>query len=205
MIQTREKIFALNYIKYGVGKTAAVMAGWKPNSAYVMAHRMLRKPEIQEFIRQEEAKILAEINITVDEVVEQYKAIAFADIKNYYENIYTLIETSAFDSNSRKRKKYRLLQHIGYKLTEEEYESLPASYKRYYQGVYTIIPFDRLTKEQRIPIAGLTYDKSGREILKLSPKERSLEALGQYLNMNDINKKSSSDTPDVLEVKVTYE
>lgn len=200
-MRDKVKRFCKEYIIDNNGTQAAIRAGYAIVSASVQAHRLLAKPEVQTYITKLKEKQSKRLEITADKVLEQYRRLAFADINDYYHTIYEL--RTFFSSSDTKeyrlevRTKKRLKRNYGRILTEEAYTLLPINYKSYYQADEVLKPFDLLTKEQRAAIAGLTYDKAGNPILKLSGKETSLDALSKHLGLYEKDNSQSQSSVHV--------
>lgn len=181
----RDKIkrFCEEYIIDNNGKQAAIRAGYNNGkSAEVTACRHLQRPEVINYIAKLKEKQNKRLEITADKVLEQYRRLAFADINDYYHNIYGISYSSSSDKKY-ERTKRRLKRTYGRIISEEVYDKLPIRYQHYYSVSEVLKPFDLLTKEQRAAIAGVTYDKAGNPILKLSSKETSLDALAKHLGI----------------------
>jgi len=195
----RDKIkrFREEYIIDMNGRQTALRAGYtKVGRAEVQECRNLQKTEVQDYKAKLKAKQSKRTEITADKVLKQYRRLAFADIQDYYHTSYELrtLFSSSDDKEYRRelRTKRRLKRIYGRVLTEEQYIEVPSKYKSYYFADEVLKSFDLLTKEQRAAIAGITYDKSGRPILKLSTKETSLDALAKHLGVFEKDNKQKS-------------
>ena len=181
----RDKIkrFCKEYIIDLNGTQAAIRTGYNNGkSAEVTACRHLQRPDVQEYISELKAKQSKRLEITADKVLEQYRRLAFADINDYYHNVYEIGHSSSSDKKY-ERTKRRVKRTYGSIISEAVYDKLPARYQHYYRVDKVLKPFDLLTKEKRAAIAGITYDKAGNPILKLSSKETSLDALAKHLGV----------------------
>lgn len=201
----KEKLFIKYYSVFGVGTTAAIKAGYAKANARQQAHQLLVKPKIQKAIEKENKKQLAKVDISIEEVINQYKNLATADINNYYHIYYELKYNSTYIKEEF-RTRTILHTYKGYRITPEEYDNLPLKHKKYYKEEKDFKPFEELTKGQRAAIAGITYDKYGNKVLKLSAKEKSLDALGRFLGMFEkFEEDDSNNEPQNLNVKVSFE
>lgn len=79
-LTAKQRSFVLEYIKSHNGVSAARVAGYKGNNQTLraVAHENLTKPHIRRAIEQLEAPALEKAGITVERVIEQLAAIAFA-------------------------------------------------------------------------------------------------------------------------------
>ena len=72
----KQMAFAVEYVKDRNATQAAIRAGYSERSAYSQAHELLKKPEIQEAIKELEDAAAARAAITVDKIVERLNRIA---------------------------------------------------------------------------------------------------------------------------------
>lgn len=72
----KQMAFAVEYVKDRNATQAAIRAGYSERSAYSQAHELLKKPEIQEAIKELEDAAAARAAITVDKIVERLNKIA---------------------------------------------------------------------------------------------------------------------------------
>ena len=63
-LNARQKRFVQAYLQTGVGKEAAVQAGYSPKSAEQQASRLLSMPEVQAYRRELEQKLFDEMGIS---------------------------------------------------------------------------------------------------------------------------------------------
>jgi phage terminase small subunit len=75
----KKKRFCEEYCVDSNGTQAAIRAGYSVRSAGQMAEQLLKKHEIQECIATLRKESTARVNVTIDRVVEEYAAIAFAN------------------------------------------------------------------------------------------------------------------------------
>lgn len=61
---------------------AAIRAGYTPDSAEVTGSRLLRNVKVQEALQQAQKRLGERAQIKVDQVIEEYRRIAFANIGN---------------------------------------------------------------------------------------------------------------------------
>lgn len=187
----RDKIkkFCEEYIIDNNGTQAAIRAGYASGpSAEVQACRHLQRPDVKEYITHLKAEQSKRTSITADKVLEQYRRLAFADIQDYFHVIYELRGMHYITRDSKEyRHDLRIKSHLKRTYTriinEDTYKTLPTKHKAYYSADEVLKPFDSLDVEQRAAIAGITYDKNGKPILKLSNKETSLDALSKHLGI----------------------
>jgi len=186
------KIFAQEYLVDRNGTRAMIRAGYSKHTAAEQASRMLKRPEVKAYIQKLKDKRSKRTEITADNVLAQYRNLAFADINDYYHIEYQMrFLHSTVEKTIRKRE--LLQKYIGYIIQEDLYNTLSKAHKNFYLPQKVLKPFDLLTKEQRAAIACITYDKHGNPLLKLSSKETSLDALAKHLGIfeKDNNQKST--------------
>lgn len=81
----KQKTFASEYVIDYNATQAAIRAGYSERSAYSQAHELLKKPEIQEAIKELEAAASARTSITKDMVLKELARIAFVDPRNLFD------------------------------------------------------------------------------------------------------------------------
>lgn len=72
----KQMAFAVEYVKDRNATQAAIRAGYSERSAYSQAHELLKKPEIQEAIKELEDAAAARAAVTVDKIVNRLNKIA---------------------------------------------------------------------------------------------------------------------------------
>ena len=63
-LNARQKKFVEEYLKHGIAKEAAIAAGYGERSATKQASRLLSMPAVQEYRRELETKLFAELGIS---------------------------------------------------------------------------------------------------------------------------------------------
>lgn len=173
------KRFCQEYIIDDVGTRAAIRSGYSEATAGQIAYQLLQRKDVKELIAELRAERDKRLEITADKILEQYRRLAFADINDYYCFKYQLQFFNG-TTTKEKRKRDRLIKYIGNVISEDTYKELPKCYKYYYNPYKVLRELDELTVEQRAAIQSITYDKHGNQILKLSDREKSLEALAKH-------------------------
>lgn len=170
-----------------IGTNAAIRAGYSKATAAQQASRLLARPDVQSYIAHLKTEQSKRIEITADKVLEQYRRLAFADINDYFYTVYDLRTLWRNSDSKEYRRDVRIKKHLkrnyGRLITEDVYTSISTQYQSYYSADDVLKPFELLTIEQRAAIAGITYDKNGKPVLKLSNKETSLDALSKHLGI----------------------
>lgn len=82
-LTAKQQRFIEEYLIDLNGTQAAIRAGYSENSANEIASENLAKPNIQEAIAAERAKISERCNITVERVLNEYAKMAFSNMANY--------------------------------------------------------------------------------------------------------------------------
>ena len=83
----KQRIFALEYLRDGNGKRAAIAAGYKPRNAEVAASKMLRLAKVKAEIEKNGKRIsvkLEKIEISVEKVAQELAKLAFVDPRDFY-------------------------------------------------------------------------------------------------------------------------
>jgi len=188
-MRAKHRRFAEEMLIDDIGYKAAVRAGYQEGDcANTQASRLLARPDVQAYLVELKEAQKKRTEITADKVLEQYRRLAFSDIQDYYHIEYELRHMYYSRSDSpeyrkEERTKNRLKRYCGRVISEATYNELSLKHQAFYLPDEVLKPFDLLTKEQRAAIAGLTYDKNGKPVLKLSSKETSLDALSKHLGI----------------------
>lgn len=81
----KQALFIKFYVTEFNATKSAIAAGYSKDTAYSIGNELLKKPEIQEAIEKEKAKMTKKIEITQERIAEELSKIAFSDIKNFVE------------------------------------------------------------------------------------------------------------------------
>ena len=177
-MNTKHIRFSEEYIIDLNATQAAIRSGYSQNRAGEIGYQLLQRQDIQDYIAELRREQQEKAKVKVEDIIKQYLALGMYDIKDYYEDVYIMDYISSEDLKGiRCKKKY------GRELYPEDFDQLPVRYKKYYQPYSRLKRFDRMTKEQRIAIQGIKYDKSGNKILQLSNKQSAIDSLAKHLGM----------------------
>ena len=72
---TKQLMFALEYLVDANATQSAIRAGYSERTAYSQGQRLLKKKDIHEFIKQEEAKIVEDLRLNAYWAVQKYKSL----------------------------------------------------------------------------------------------------------------------------------
>lgn len=81
----QQRLFAEIYVRNFNATQAAIKAGYNINSAYSIGYENLRKPRVRAYIEHLKQLKKESIMIGVDDIVERYMRIAFADMTDFVE------------------------------------------------------------------------------------------------------------------------
>lgn len=83
----REERFVLEYLKDFDAARAYQAAGWKGtgNGASVSGGRVLRRPRVQELLRQQSGKMLSKAELSVERVIEELRRLSFSDVRTLFD------------------------------------------------------------------------------------------------------------------------
>jgi len=81
----KQRRFVYEYQIDGIGKDAAIRAGYSPAGAAVAACRMLDNPTIKAMIEAGERKRLKRLEISADRIKQELAAVAFANMGDFVE------------------------------------------------------------------------------------------------------------------------
>lgn len=191
-LSLQEKQFAKYMNIYGVARTAAIKAGYSKNCAGTQSTKLMKRERVLNLIEEYEREQLAKVDIESDKIIDQYKNLAIADIEDYYDVEYVLRYHRIDIEIQSLKTKERLSRYVGYCINQETYDNLPIIHQGYYETKERLKSFKELTKAQRAAIQGITYDRNGNAILKLSNKETSLDALSKIKGLYEKDNKQKS-------------
>lgn len=81
-VNVRRQRFAIAYAGHGVGKDAAISAGFSEHTARAQASRLLRVPAVLAAIEIERAERATRLRVDEDRITNAYAAIAFGDTRS---------------------------------------------------------------------------------------------------------------------------
>jgi phage terminase small subunit len=85
MDQEPKKIrFAREYLVDQNGTQAAIRAGYSPASAHTTASRLLRDPQVQEFLAGKAQALAEELDISAKRVLQEMAKVAFSDFRSLF-------------------------------------------------------------------------------------------------------------------------
>ena len=174
----KQKRFCEEYITDLNATQAAIRSGYSQNRAGEIGYQLLQRKDIQEYISELRLEQQEKAKIKVEDIVRQYLALGTYDIQDYYETAYMIHYIQSDDTKGQRVKK-----KFGSELSAEQYDELRDKYKVYYSPVQRLKAFESMTKEQRVAIQGIKYDKSGNKILQLSNKQAAMDSLAKHLGM----------------------
>jgi phage terminase small subunit len=76
ILKPKHQKFAIEYLKHGNITKAAINVGYSEKTAYSIGSELLKKPEIQNFIKEFQTNLLKNANIDLQTIVLQIKSIA---------------------------------------------------------------------------------------------------------------------------------
>ncbi len=144
---------------------------WKDNSVYPKASSMLADDKVAARISALASKALEvaekKFEITVERVLQELAAMAFANADDYYE--WGVKTVPVLDKNG---------NHRHDRNDEPMYENIPYAFVK---------PSDKLTRQQKAAIvgAGMSFSKTGEPVVevKMGDKRAALRDLGTYLKL----------------------
>jgi len=99
-LNDKQRRFAEEYVIDMNGKQAAIRAGYSPKTAEVQAVRLLGYAKVQTFISELRDKAAHRLQITFDDVLNQYRKLAFQDIRKFYNEDGTLKPIHELDDDA---------------------------------------------------------------------------------------------------------
>ena len=96
----KQKAFATEYVIDYNATQAAIRAGYSERSAYSQAHELLKKPEIQEAIKELEAAASERTAVTKDMVIQELARVAFVDPRRLFEDNGTAKDITMLDDDT---------------------------------------------------------------------------------------------------------
>lgn len=84
-LSIKERLFADRFLIHGIGRQAAIEAGYKDGTGImVVASRLLDKPNIKAYLEARTTKIFDKLEITQERVMKEYARLAFSDIRSFF-------------------------------------------------------------------------------------------------------------------------
>lgn len=176
----RREAFAQALALGGTQTDAALKAKYSKNTATKQASFLLTKKEVVERIREIQAKASEKYGISMDRLVEEYKAIGLTNSSELMEYVDERV------------------------LIQEETDDSPAVYKTVRRAY--LKPHDQLTDSQTRAIQSISETATGGVQIKLHDKIKSLDSmtkiLGGFVEKKEIKQETTvthKATPEVLE------
>ena len=164
----KEKLFCEIYVQNWNATQAAIKAGYSVDSARSIGYENLTKPHIRNYVETlKEAKRMS-IMINEDDIVERYMRIAFSDITDFVEFGRTLVPVMTMYGP----------------LMAEDKES---GEKKAVMKEVNDVRFKESWVVDGGIISQIKMGKDGASI-KLEDRQKALEWLANYFNMNPMNK-----------------
>ena len=98
----KQEFFCQEYIKDFNGTEAAIRAGYSKKTARSIASELLTKPNIQKRIQELTSKAVERNEISVDKILKEIAAVAFLDIKDFYDEVGNLKKVHDIDDLARR-------------------------------------------------------------------------------------------------------
>lgn len=96
----KQKRFCEEYTIDFNGNQAAIRSGYSPKTAMEQASRLLTNVKVQEFIQKLQQKTSEKLNITKERVLNEYRKIAFSDVRNVLTDNGSLKSVSEIDDDT---------------------------------------------------------------------------------------------------------
>ncbi len=97
MLSNNQRIFCQEYLKLGMNATQAYMKAYKTckkeETAIASASRLLRNVKVKEYIKELQEKVEKKAVVTIEDIVNELTAIAFADRTNISKIVNEEVET----------------------------------------------------------------------------------------------------------------
>lgn len=99
-LSKREEAFAKSYAAHENGTKAATEAGYSKRSAHSQSTVLLKRPEVQERIFALRMAASLRTNVTVDRVLLEMARVAFADVRNIFDDDGNLLPPKEWDDET---------------------------------------------------------------------------------------------------------
>jgi len=152
-LNTKQQRFVEEYLIDHNATQAAIRAGYSKRTAGSIGEENLKKPEIKAAIDAGLEELRKKAAVTVEQIIAEYKRIAFADIKNFLE--------------------FKTVKAI----VGHDKDGSPIFG---YQNIVEVKPSDKV--DGRV-ISEVSISKDGTFKFKLHDKKGALDALGKHLQM----------------------
>lgn len=124
----KQELFCREYMIDNHITNAAIRAGYKETSAYSMGSENMNKPEIQERIAVLKSEQHERLEITADRILQEYAALAFSNVKDFYDDKGNLLHPHQLSDLAAKAVSSFKVTKIK---TEDETEESIQEYKRW--------------------------------------------------------------------------
>lgn len=102
-ITDKQRLFAEKFISLKFnGMRAAQEAGYSPKNAHISAHALLNTPKVKQYIDIRKQEVLNEVGVNTFQVLKELAAIAFADVRDFYDENGALKNVNKLDENAAK-------------------------------------------------------------------------------------------------------
>lgn len=93
MLNDRQRIFCLEYVRNGFnGQQAVIAAGFSPNGAGTKANQLMNTPEIKKVIELIKKDISYRIGVSAVDIAREYQRIGFSDVRKIFDEQGNLIQ-----------------------------------------------------------------------------------------------------------------
>lgn len=96
----KQQRFCEEYLIDLNAKQAAIRAGYSEDSAKEMGYENLTKPHLQDYISELKKKTAKRLEITRERVLKEYARVAFADIRQFYDENGRLLTPHSLDDDA---------------------------------------------------------------------------------------------------------
>lgn len=79
---------------------AAIRAGYSKKTAHSIGFENLTKPEIQDYVQKKRKELQNKVGVTQESIIEQFRKLAFADIRKLYNEDGSLKKITELDDDS---------------------------------------------------------------------------------------------------------
>lgn len=183
-LSDKQKLFVEEYVKDRNATQAAIRAGYSKKTANNQVTQIMNE-DVKMAIELKLCEMSVRNDLTADRVIKEYMKLAFYDTDEFY-HVYYSLKTYLKGHRRAKRR-------FGYKLTPEEFSSLPAKYRQYYDRIKTLKDLGDIPEHHRKAIVGISYDKNNNMVLKLADKTKALDSLSKHLGLFEADNKQSRD------------
>lgn len=99
ILSSKQELFCWEYMKDLNAKEAYIRAGFSRNNATTGSTRLMKNPLVKALIKKLKAELAKKMGVTIEMIVEEYRKIAFSNIKDFLSEKNEITDIAALPKN----------------------------------------------------------------------------------------------------------